>query len=190
MMENHAQVVEKVSGDRVLQFLRELREANPVSVKVDVHTPEWIHDYPDVEHLMACANEQGLIDAFPKGEAGQDEQGRSYFWEVTLRPKLVQILKSRKVHRQVTVDGQVTDLRTMVGRMLFTTEIANLADACRIWLADLKNERKATARRKVRILLSRAVGIRGQELAGYDPALKARVMEALCESQEGKESGY
>jgi hypothetical protein len=81
----------------------------------------------------------------------------------------------------------------MVGHVIATPYIENLADACRIWLADLKNERKATARRKVRILLSRVIGIRGQELRGFDPALKARIMQALAgervETTGERESG-
>jgi hypothetical protein len=188
-MESNTRLEAKGVSDeaRVLQFLREVKEANPLSVNVEVHTPEWIRDYPDIEQLIAYASDQGLVDAIPNKTTGQDEEGRSYFWSLSLRPKLVKILKAepRAVHRQVTVDEQKIDLRTMVGHVLATPNIQNLADACRIWLADLENEGKATARRKVRILLSRAIGIRGQELAEYAPHLKEQIMEALlCESGE------
>lgn len=174
---------------RILQFLRDVKEAHPGRSEMTLHAVDWIHDYPDIEQLLAAASEQGLIDAWPQRANGQDSEGRWYFWDVTLNARLIRVLKARpcEVHRQITVNGEKIDIRSIVGKMLFTTSVANLSDACRIWLADLKNERKATARRKVRILLSRAVGIRGEELEAYDPQLKARVMQTLSECKVGYE---
>jgi len=194
-MEDAQVTLKEVSGQpldaRILPLLRDIMEAYRGRSEIMIQTAEWIRDYPDIERLLKAATEQGLIDAWPKREEGQDQREHWNFWDIALRPKLVRILKAepRIVRRQVSVDGQALDLRTMVGRMLFTTSVENLADACRIWLADLKNERKAAARRKVRILLERAIGIRGQELANYAPHLKAEIMETLCACKERREVG-
>jgi lauroyl/myristoyl acyltransferase len=84
-----------------------------------------------------------------------------------------------KTHRtQVTVNGVELELRSIIGRMLYTTSPANLANACRLWLADLRLERPARVRRRVRINLERAIGVRGDDL---DPALRQQIMDALTE---------
>jgi hypothetical protein len=107
---------------------------------------EWAQECPALLQILQEAERQQRIDLIPDQGAGKDEGGNWLMWTVRLRPGTVQILHQRRVHRQVTVDGEKIDLRSIVGRMLFTASIANLADACRLWLADLKNERKQKTR--------------------------------------------
>jgi len=144
----------------------------------DVLKDDWPERYDEFTRLLPHLD-RSLIEAFPNN-ATFDDEGRPVAFTIRVLPRFIQIYKDypQKAHRQVTVDGEKIDLRTMVGRVIATPNIANLADACRIWLADLKYERPK-ARCKVRILLERTIGIRGAELAAYDPHLKAEIMETL-----------
>jgi hypothetical protein len=171
--------VQKDSG-QAPAWLVEVWQFYGGKVTFDVLADDWPGRYPDLVKLLTGLD-RTLVDAFPN-KSLCDERGEALAFTVKVLPRGLQLLKGqpRQVHRQVAVDGQRIDLRTMVGHVIATPYIENLADACRIWLADLQKERKATARRKVRILLSRAIGIRGQELQGFDPALKARIMQALA----------
>jgi len=173
--------VKGVSDARLFGLLRRLWIHGHRREDVKVVPADWIQGFPDLMQLLEQGKSQGLIELYPT-----ETEDRGYWiQDVTLLPSTLERLQSepRSVHRQVTVDGQKIDLRSMVGRMIYETCVENLADACRIWLFDLKNERKATARRKVHILLSRTIGIRGKELATCAPELKAEIMTALSESK-------
>jgi hypothetical protein len=144
----------------------------------------WLPEYPDLLRLIE--NYPG-VDAYPHKECLLPDGVTPAACEIMIKPRTLEALRALaaarsgpKTHgRQVTINRYRIDLRTITGVMLVTTSVANLADACRLWLADLKSERKATARRKVRILLERAVGIRGEEIAAYDPILKRQILDAL-----------
>jgi hypothetical protein len=147
---------------------------------------DWISKDPNLAGMLITLD-PSLVEVFPNNRVcGSDGQPRAFTMKIL--PACLQQLQALstskpgpKTHfRQATVNGIALDLRSLVSRMIYETAIENLADACRIWLADLKNERKATAVRKVHILLSRTIGVRGLELAEYDPLLKREIMEALA----------
>jgi len=181
--------VKGVSDTRLFDLLRRLWIRGHRREDLRVVPADWITGFPDLMQLLGEAKNRGLIEVYPT-----ETEDRGYrIQELTLLPSTLEHLENdtRLVHRQLTaVDGTRIDLRSMVGQVLATPNMANLADACRIWLADLRYERPC-ARRKVRILLERAVGIRGTELAAYDPELKAEIMKALtdpCGSGKVRES--
>lgn len=148
----------------------------------------WLPEYPDLLRLVE--NYPG-IDAYPHKDCLLSDGVTPAACEITLKPRTLEALRALptvkpgpKTHnRQATVNGFRMDLRSMVSLMIYTTSPANLADACKLWLADLRLERKATVRRKVRILLERAVGVRGEDM---DPALKRQIMESLCTLENGE----
>jgi len=172
-------IVESEKPSDLPAWLIEVWQFYGGKVTFDVLADDWPGRYPDLVHLLTGLD-SSLVDAFPNNSLC-DEDGQPLAFTVKVLPRGLQLLKSqtRQVHRQVTVSGQKIDLRTMVGHVLATPDIENLADACRLWLTDLKYERP-TARNKVRILLERAIGIRGTELAAYNPQLKAEIMGALA----------
>ena len=141
----------------------------------------WVPEYPD---LLQLIEKYPGVDAYPHRDCLLPDGVTPAACDITIKPTTLEALRALptskpgpKTNRtQATVNGFGIDLRSTVGLMLYTTSPANLADACKLWLADLRLERKATARRKVRILLERAVGIRGEDL---DPILKREIMEAL-----------
>jgi len=169
-----------------IEWLRPIWDYYRHQVEFEMRCGDW-PNYTDLINL--CKANPNLVEVYPNNQV-TDENGQPAINSVRIKALGLRLLKEapRQVHRQVTVDGEKIDVRSIVGKMLFTTAVPNLADACRIWLSDLTNERKATARRKVRILLSRAIGIRGEELAEHDPLLKAKIMLALAlptESESG-----
>ena len=167
-------------SDEAVDCLRAISTFFGNKVEFVMSRSDWIPRYPKLDQLLADAERGRLIDLIPYDKAGEDEAGNCLMWTVRVLPGAVEILKEpRKVHRQVTIDDQKIDLRTMVGRMICTSSIVNLADTCRLWLADLALETDPKARRKARILLERTIGFRGQDLAGYDPTLKQEVMDRL-----------
>jgi hypothetical protein len=145
---------------------------------ISIVTAEWIKEYPDLMQLLEESKQHHEIMLFPHNTEG--------CLNLTFEPLTLELLKNTPkspAHRQVTVEGHKVDVRSLVGAVLTTPNIANLADACRCWLADVDNEDKASVQRKVRINLQRAIGMRGAELASYDPLLKVEIMKVLTASR-------
>jgi len=157
-----------VDENHVLRFLKEAKEANPMTVRFELHTPEWIHDYPDIEQLIAYASEQGLVDAVPSSGIGQDEAGHWYLWTITLRPKLVKILKGqapgKDVRRQVTIDGKEVDLRNRANFDLVNARIEDVEAVTQSYLHQLRNSPIRGQRRACMCQLHRVMLLRGPEL--------------------------
>ena len=171
--------VKNVSDTRLFDLLRRLWIRGHRREDLRVVPADWITGFPDLMQLLGEAKNRGLIEVYPT-----ETEDRGYrIQELTLLPSTLEHLENevKLVHRQMTApDGEKIDLRTMVGRMICTASVANIADVCRCWLADMAYESSPKARRKARILLERTIGFRGEELAAHDPALKQRVMEAVA----------
>jgi hypothetical protein len=121
--------VKNVSDEaRILSFLRDVKEAHPGKTEMMIQAAEWLHDFPDIELLLSSASEQGLIDAFPRRELGQNEREEWNYWDVTLRPKLVKILKGqpREVRRQVTIAGKHVDVRNGINQEIMQADADSL----------------------------------------------------------------
>ena len=178
-MDTEQIAVKSVSDEaRVLSFIRDVKEAHPGKTEIMLQTVEWVHDYPDIEQLLSSASEQGLVDAFPKRELGQNEREEWNYWDVTLRPKLVKILKAqpREVRRQVTVDGQHVDIRNKKGLMMATSPIENLLALAQVSLEEVTRETDPKVRRAHVMYLRDLIGFRGHELPEQR---KAAILEAL-----------
>jgi hypothetical protein len=169
------------SEDRVVEFLREVKQAHPGRSDVTLQTADWIHGYPDIEQLLSAASEQGLIDAWPQRGNGQDERGRWYFWDVNLKAKLFRTLKAepRRVHRQVTtVDGREVDLRSGRALKLLSGNIDGLAICAESWLRNLTNP-NPRVRHASETNLQDLIAFRYTDLADSYPELLAKAKTTL-----------
>jgi hypothetical protein len=153
---------------------------------------EHLEKFPDFRELMETCVREELCEAWPNkisiidrwGLPSKDEPSRESY-SVRLTPHglfcMREIAKEhRPVHRQATIDGEKVDLRSGIALMIETAEIGNLADTARLWLACVKNTRGDRGRSKPRINLERVIGWRGDDLAAYDPELKAEIMSFLA----------
>jgi hypothetical protein len=175
-------------GARLLGFLREVKEAHPGKTEMMIQAVEWVHDFPDIELLLSSASEQGLVDAFPRRELGQNEREEWNYWDVTLRPKLVKILKGRprEARRQTTIDGRRVDLRSERAHMILTPPIENLIPLVNIWIQELEIETDHKVRRAIALTLKRVQAYRGHELPAES---RERILGALSSCTQEREVG-
>jgi hypothetical protein len=151
----------------------------------------FLDRFPDFRELIEACVREDLCEAWPSVECEIDRwhlpakdalPKESY--NIRLTPRGLLCMKEmtkedKPVHRQVTIEGEKVDLRSAVALLIITGRIANVADTARLWLACVRNERHVSARNKTRINLERVIGWRGDDLAAYDPELKAEIMSFL-----------
>jgi hypothetical protein len=177
-----AEIVEEAKKDACLsdtpshKLLRRLFAYGKGREDMSFTTADWIKEFPDLQRLLEECQKNHEIRLYPSAIGTEGVQ------DLTFDPSTLALLKNTPKsppHRQVTVDGQHIDVRSLVAAVLTTPHIENFADACRIWLAELGWE-TPRAVCKIRINLHRAIGMRGAELAAFDPVLKAEIVKALA----------
>jgi hypothetical protein len=174
-------------------WLLEVWEYYGKGARFDLLIPNWIEKYPDIVKLIERAKASGSIEVWPSLENGYMDIDCKIPNAFTIRipPATYQALRSKVKHnRQATVNDQKVDMRNATGRMLIESPIENLADVARIWLFDLENDENPRVRSKCRILLTRLIGFRGEELTRFDSVLKNRIVVTLTSKRiEGMNVG-
>jgi len=173
-------------------FLFKLWHAQGRVKEFEVWLNEYLERFPDFRELIEASKREQLCEAWPNvvyemdrwGLPAKDVSPRECYG-IRVTPHGLLCMKQlarepRLVHRQAMIEGEKVDLRSAVALMITTGRIANLADTARLWLACVKNERHTSAQNKTRINLERIIGWRGDDLAAYDPALKAEIMAFLA----------
>jgi len=172
---------------RVLSFLREIKDAHPGKFEFMIQSAEWIHDHPDIERLLSSASEQGLIDAFPRRDLGQNEREEWYYWDITLRPKLIKVLKAEprekpgpKTHAtQTSLNGKAYDTRNerVFVALHATTEALN--ETLPLLIIQFEGETELRVRRAISAKLWTILTLRHDDI---NPDLRSKIGQLYAEA--------
>jgi len=132
-------------------------------------------------HAIEDARTKGLLEAWPNHEMTMEDGGPGSI-TIRLKPETLEGLanEARKVHRQVTLDGEKFDLRSGINQELTLTGIEDLAEiSIPCWISNIRNDLDPSVRRASQRMLQRAVHLRGEELRNHYPQVVEEVRKAL-----------
>ena len=128
--------------DRAWSLLVELWRYHSRRSDFNLDTRIWLQQHHDFVELLDEAKRNNWIEVWPNHEGGDIDpyQKIPALYSVKILPNTLERLRERKVHSQVTVDGQKIDLRNGTNQEIKVSRLKDLATVViPSWIVNLQD---------------------------------------------------